>query len=140
MSEAWDEFGQARDRLLLGLRKDCGIDILLEWLTDRVIDYHYWLLAASRLSGAKEEFLRKCNRRRVTIRAINALEALYCFWMGCQGLNCGARRGVRTMGAMTAYAENSRRANAPLLLCPECQQDNYEYWREMRQEYHSGLL
>lgn len=133
----WEELGRAQNELKESLQKDCGIDAALQWLSDRLIDFHYWLLAASRLSGANNEFLRKKGRSRVVIRAKNVLEALYGFWMGCQGHDCPARRGVRLMGAMTAYAENSRRANAPLLLCPECREENYQYWRERWDDYRA---
>lgn len=135
----WEEFGQTRDELKRVLQKECGIDVALDWCSDRLIDFHYWLLAASLLSGASEEFLRGCDRSRVAIKSINVLEALYGFWMGCQGHDhdCPARRRVRFVGARTAYAENSRRANAPLLLCPECQRENYDYWRERWDDYHA---
>lgn len=133
----WEEFGRARNELKKVLRKECGIDEAVEWLSDRFIDFDYYLLSASRLSGAREEFLREKGKSRVVIKATNVLEALYGFWMGCQGHDCPERRGVRLMGAMTQYAENSRRANSPLLLCPECREENYQYWRERWDEYHA---
>lgn len=140
MITVWEHFASERERALLILRKECGIDVALQWLSDQFIDFHYFLLAASRLSGTREEFLREKGRSRVTIKVINALEVLYCFWMGCQRPDCPARKGVRVMGAATAYAEDSRRANAPSLLCQDCREEYSDYWREMRQEYYSNLL
>jgi len=136
----WAELAQARDKLVEAFVEALGIITLLNWIGDRLIDLDYWLLSASKLSGAREEFLRKVNRRRVTVKAINVLEVLYCFWMGCQRPDCGARKGVRVAGALTAYAEDSRRANAPMLLCEEDREENEEYWGEMWSEYRSNLL
>lgn len=140
IAEEWIESAKARDKFVAKFLEALGIVVLVRWLSDRMVDFHYWLLAASRLSGAREEFLREKGRSRVTIKVINVLEVLYGFYIGCQRPDCDARRGVRVMGAATAYAKDSRRANAPSLLCQDCREEYSDYWREMWQEYYSNLL
>lgn len=85
-------------------------------------------------------------RISVIIRVSSDRWKAYWIWRQapiCQ--RCGTLWGLKLAGSCTSYhwegkEEDPDNPNAPVLLCPRCTEDHYDYWDDMWQEYYQGRL